>query len=123
MIYKIFNEPKYSALTQVLINRGLKIDELDTWLNADENQIYDESLFGQEMVDKLVQRVIQAKDNEDNITVIVDSDADGFTSAAIFINYLYAQWPNYASTHIDYILHTGKQHGLADTYEQILNDN
>lgn len=91
MIYKIFNEPKYSALTQVLINRGLKIDELDTWLNANENQIYDESLFGQEMVDKLVQRVIQAKDNEDNITVVVDSDADGFTSAAIFINYLYAQ--------------------------------
>ena len=91
MIYKIFNEPKYSALTQVLINRGLKIDELDTWLNANENQIYDESLFGQEKVDKLVQRVIQAKDNGDNITVIVDSDADGFTSAAIFINYLYAQ--------------------------------
>jgi hypothetical protein len=91
VIYKIFNEPKYSALTQVLINRGLKIDELDTWLNADGKQIYDESLFGQEMVDRLVQRIVQAYHDEDNITVIVDSDADGFTSAAIFINYLYAQ--------------------------------
>lgn len=123
MIYKIFNEPKYTALTQVLINRGLKFDELDTWLNADENQIYNEWLFGQEMVYKLVQRVIQAKNNEDNITVIVDSDADGFTSAAIFINYLYSQWPDYTTVHIKYILHTGKQHGLVDTYEQILNDN
>lgn len=91
MIYKLFNEPKYSALTQVLINRGLEFDELDTWLNADGKQIYDEDLFGQEMVDRLVQRVIQAYRDEDNITVIVDSDADGFTSAAIFINYLYAQ--------------------------------
>lgn len=123
MIYKIFNEPKYSALTQVLINRGLKFDELDTWLNADGKQIYDESLFGQEMVNRLIQRIIQAYHDEDNITVVVDSDADGFTSAAIFINYLYAQWPEYASTHIDYILHTGKQHGLADCYEDILNDN
>ena len=123
MIYKIFNEPKYSALTQVLINRGLKFDELDTWLNADGKQIYDESLFGQEMVNRLIQRIIQAYHDEDNITVVVYSDADGFTSAAIFINYLYAQWPEYAATHIDYILHTGKQHGLADCYEDILNDN
>ena len=43
------------------------------------------------MVDKFVNRIKQIRDNEDNITVIVDSDADGFTSAAIFINYLYSQ--------------------------------
>ncbi len=123
MIYKLFNEPEYSGLTQILINRGLLYDELDTWKNADENQIYDESLFGQDMVDALVKRVVAAKDNEDNITVIVDSDADGFTSAAIFINYLYSQWPDYTSEHVDYILHTGKQHGLADTYENLMKDD
>jgi len=123
VIYKIFNEQKYPTMPQILFNRGLDIDIQDTWMYADGRQIYDEDLFGREMVDKLVQRVIQAYKNKDNITVIVDSDADGFTSAAIFINYLYAQWPEYASTHIDYILHTGKQHGLADCYEDILNDN
>ena len=58
---------------------------------AGKDQIYDESLFGQNMVDKLVERILQAIAEEDNITVIVDSDADGFTSAAIFINYLYAR--------------------------------
>ena len=110
-------------MPQILFNRGLDIDIQDTWMYADGRQIYDEDLFGREMVDKLVQRVIQAYKNKDNITVIVDSDADGFTSAAIFINYLYAQWPEYASTHIDYILHTGKQHGLADCYEDILKDH
>lgn len=123
MIYKLFNEPEYSGLTQILINRGLLYDELDTWMYADGRQIYDEDLFGREMVDKLVQRVIQAYKNKDNITVIVDSDADGFTSAAIFINYLYSQWPDYTSEHVDYILHTGKQHGLADTYENLMEDD
>ena len=58
---------------------------------AGKDQIYDESLFGQDMVDKLVERILQAIAEGDNITVIVDSDADGFTSAAIFINYLYAR--------------------------------
>ena len=58
---------------------------------AGKDQIYDESLFGQDMVDTLVERILQAIAEGDNITVIVDSDADGFTSAAIFINYLYAR--------------------------------
>lgn len=35
MIYKLFNEPKYSGLTQVLINRGLAYDDIETWKNAD----------------------------------------------------------------------------------------
>ena len=122
MIYKIFNEPRYPTMTQILFNRGLDVDIQDTWMYAGKDQIYDESLFGQNMVDKLVERILQAIAEEDNITVIVDSDADGFTSAAIFINYLYARWPEFALNRIDYILHTGKQHGLADTYEQILED-
>ena len=122
MKYRIFNEPKYSALTQVLINRGLEYDNLNTWLNAGIDQIYDESLFDQDMINKFVNRIKQIRDNGDNITVIVDSDADGFTSAAIFINYLYSQWPTYTADHVDYILHTGKQHGLADVYQNILDD-
>ena len=122
MIYKIFNERKYPTITQILFNRGLDVSIQDTWMYAGKDQIYDESLFGQDMVDKLVERILQAIAEGDNITVIVDSDADGFTSAAIFINYLYARWPEFALNRIDYILHTGKQHGLADTYEQILED-
>ena len=49
---------------------------------------------------------------DDDILVIVDSDADGYTSAAILINYLFLQFPFFTTTHIKYQLHTGKQHGI-----------
>jgi len=74
------------------------------------------------MVSKLVNRICHAAEYNENITVVVDSDADGFTSAAIIINYMYTVWPDFTTEHIDYILHSGKQHGLADTYKQILDD-
>ena len=123
MIYKLFNEPEYSSLTQVLLNRGILYDDLEAWRDAKSSLIYNESEFGQDIVDNFIERIIKAVEYEDNITVIVDSDADGFTSAAIFINYMYAVWPDYTLEHIDYILHSGKQHGLADTYEKLLEDN
>jgi single-stranded-DNA-specific exonuclease len=52
-----------------------------------------------------------AIEDEQTMCVIVDCDCDGSTSAAVFINYMYHYYPN---VKIDYILHTGKQHGLAD---------
>lgn len=42
----------------------------------------------------------------------VDPDCDGFTAAAIFLNYLNAHYPDFAQTHIIYELQEGKQHGL-----------
>ena len=58
------------------------------------------------------------KNNRD-IYIVVDCDVDGYTSAAIIINYIYSLFETYAKEHIHYIMHTGKQHGLADTVEQI----
>ena len=52
------------------------------------------------------------------ILLIVDSDNDGFTSAAIF--YLYTKRLN-PEIEIDYLLHKGKQHGLSDHMDTILN--
>jgi single-stranded DNA-specific DHH superfamily exonuclease len=37
--------------------------------------------------------------------VVVDCDCDGFTSAALFINFVGTLYPNYD---IDYIMHEGK---------------
>ena len=48
----------------------------------------------------------------DDIMIQVDSDADGFTSAAALINYLNCLFPSFVSNHIYYRLHTGKQHGI-----------
>lgn len=41
--------------------------------------------------------------------VQVDADADGYTSSAIFINYMKRRFP---SIKLTYRLHTGKQHGI-----------
>ena len=62
-------------------------------------------------------------DANENICVCVDPDADGFTSAAIFINYIYSIRADYCEEHVSYVMHKGKQHGLADTLEDILAQN
>jgi len=56
----------------------------------------------------LLEEVIR---NRGRIALIVDSDVDGFTSAAILINFLEKAGPN---AEIDYFLHKEKQHGLDD---------
>jgi single-stranded-DNA-specific exonuclease len=62
------------------------------------------------------------------LVVIVDADADGFTSAAIFLNYMYDLYCYYgnkeeAITQLRYVLHSGKQHGLEDVIDQVIDMN
>ena len=64
----------------------------------------------------LFDEIIKLGANE-RICVVVDSDVDGFTSAAIFIQYLRKF---NTEVQIDYILHEGKGHGLSDTIDTIL---
>lgn len=40
------------------------------------------------------------------------SDADGYTSAAVLINYLYSLFPAFVKNHISYRIHDGKEHGI-----------
>ena len=53
--------------------------------------------------------------------VIVDCDCDGYTSSAIFINYLYDFYPAYVRNRVHYFVHDSKQHGLSDTLAWISN--
>lgn len=48
----------------------------------------------------------------DKILIQIDSDCDGFTSAAILINYLHRHFPYYVDNYISYQVHEGKQHGI-----------
>ena len=48
----------------------------------------------------------------DKIFIQVDADCDGYTSAAILINYLNCLFPHFVQTQISYRVHDGKQHGL-----------
>ena len=55
--------------------------------------------------------------------VIVDSDCDGFTSSAVLINYLHDVFPQWVENKLDYVLHSGKQHGLNDHIDHLLTEN
>ena len=46
------------------------------------------------------------------ILIQVDSDCDGYTSAATLINYLNCLFPSFVQSNIYYRIHTGKQHGI-----------
>lgn len=46
------------------------------------------------------------------VQIQVDSDFDGFASAAILLNYLNCLFPAFVQNNIIYRIHTGKQHGL-----------
>lgn len=56
-----------------------------------------------------------------NIGIVVDSDADGSCSAALIYLFLLSQGVN--KDKIQLYFHTGKQHGLNDVLNQILENN
>ena len=130
MIYKLFNEPTQGTMRQILYNRGIKTKEdQDKWINAsfwgDVNSPF---AFGENTVMRAVELMRTAVEAKVPLTVVVDADADGFTSAAIFLNYMYDLYSYNSSKaevipKLKYILHTEKQHGLADTVKEILKDD
>lgn len=51
-------------------------------------------------------------ERNDKIFLQVDADCDGYTSAALLVNYLNYLFPHFVQTNITYRVHDGKQHGL-----------
>jgi single-stranded-DNA-specific exonuclease len=111
MKYKTYLKQTYPSMTeQVLYGRG--ITDVDAWLKANMNDV--ESWNVLDDIEKAVYELTSAiKDNWDTC-IIVDCDVDGYTSAAILINFLYSLYPEWVNEHLIYLHHTGKQHGLTD---------
>ena len=127
MQYKLIGEFKddQHPLNQILTNRG--ITDVKKWAAAKEQDINSPWRFPKRDVEKAIALIQDIVENKHKVCVIVDSDADGFTSAAIIINFLYdlhiqQQSEDWCKENITYILHTGKQHGLEDCYKAIPKD-
>ena len=127
MIYKIFNEPSQTVMRQILFNRGIKDkEEQDRWMTASWKDINSPWEFGKEKVKHAIKIINECIWDNKEIWVLVDCDADGFTSAAIIINYIdkvYEDTEIKIKDKIHYILHTGKQHGLEDSFDQFPNNS
>ena len=114
MRYELINPiTQDSSLKQIFVNRGINPDDIEHFLNPVDSDILSPSLLAHmgEGARMLVSHIVK----KDKIFMIVDCDVDGYTSAALFINYLNAQFPGYAQNNIDYFLHDGKQHGLIES--------
>lgn len=102
-------------------NYGIKllqskgIQDIDKYINPTKECLQNPvDLDNIENGAKLLKTAIE---KEWNILLIIDSDNDGFTSAAIIYQYIKRLNNN---INIKYLLHSGKQHGLEDHIDYIL---
>ena len=116
MKYKTYLKRIYpTTIEQILYGRG--ITDINNWLKANMSDV--ESWNVLDNIENAVYTLTSAiKDNWDTC-IIVDCDVDGYTSAAILINFLYSLYPDWVNKHLIYLHHTGKQHGLVDMRDNI----
>ena len=109
--------PQNKALTaveQVLANRGIKPENVEHYLNTTDEDILDPFLI--KNIKEGAKMLIKHVSQNDKVLVQIDSDCDGYTSAATLINYLNCLFPGFVQNNILYRIHTGKEHGvLIDT--------
>ena len=107
MIYKLNNNIKITNnfLNDFLKNR--KIEDLQKFLNPSKDELYSFLLL--DNIVTAAKCLMEHIKNNDNIFIQVDSDCDGYTSAAVM--YLYIKRIN-PDIKIEWALHDGKQHGL-----------
>ena len=110
MKYKLINNSlndKYNIIKTVLLNRG--VPNWQKYLSLDETCCNDYNDL--DNIHKAVELFVShfAKDNL--ISILVDCDPDGYTSASMIYNYIKELDPNHP---VQYIIHqSNKAHGLA----------
>jgi single-stranded-DNA-specific exonuclease len=90
---------------QILKNRGITEELLNIGEEVIEDYMnYDNIIEGCELLMKHIE-------NDNKICVVIDSDVDGITSSAMFVNYIYREFPsiNLVTKH-----HLTKSHGISD---------
>lgn len=99
---------KKSVIEQVLFNRG--IDNAYRYLNVTNEEVYDPLLLDnmREGAALLVKHISQ----KNKVFVQIDEDCDGYTSAAVLINYLNLIAPYFVQNNLVYKTHDRKEHGV-----------
>ena len=99
-----------SAVERVLTNRGIDIHEIQHYLNTTDNDILNPSLIAN--IHEGAKMLIKHIAANNKIFIQIDSDCDGYTSAAALINYFNMLFPSFTQNNIIYRIHKGKEHGL-----------
>lgn len=122
MKYKLINpiNPKYNAIEQVLTNRGIKYEDIKPFLYTTDEDISSPLLLGTHTVMSGARVLLTRAILGHKTLVVVDADCDGYTSAALLINYLNDIAPSFVESRLEWFLHDSKQHGLSDCVDYIL---
>lgn len=110
MEYQLINEQSYDTLTQILINRGIKFEDIHHYLNTTDDDILNPLLL--DNLRPAAQMLFTHIKNMDKICILFDVDADGYSSASAIINYLYKLFPTFVKNKITYQTNEGKKHGI-----------
>ena len=90
----------YSTLEQVLTNRNIPIEEIEHYLNTTDNDINKPEALGETCLNNAATTLLTHIADNDQALVIVDCDCDGFTSAALLINYLHDLFPSWVENNL-----------------------
>lgn len=104
-------------VTNLLRARG--VHNLEAFLHPTKDLLNEPTLL-ENMVAGANYYLNVVKQDNKHILIVVDSDNDGYTSAAIIYQYTKRLNPN---CKISYWLHEGKQHGLQDHIDRLMTDN
>ena len=99
-----------SSVERVFANRGMFPSDINHYLNTTKEDILDPALL--DNIDVGAKMFISHLAAGDKIFVQVDSDVDGYTSAAALINYANMIAPGTTQQNIFYRIHDGKEHGI-----------
>ena len=110
MNYQIKQERDKSLtiLEQIFKNRN--IEDAYHYLHTTDNDIIDPLKL--DNIHEGAKMLIKHIGNKNNIFVQVDADCDGYTSAAILLNYLHKICPHFTENNIYYAFHNTKSHGI-----------
>lgn len=115
MKYRLLNpvNPDYSTIETILTNRGIALEDIPHYLNTTDEDISSFLNLGEPQLRAAFEVIKNAIENHEKALLIVDSDCDGYTSAALFTNYFYEHVPEWITDYVTFYMHKGKEHGLA----------
>ena len=99
-----------TPVERVFANRGIASEDIEHYLHTTEDDILSPSLL--DNMEQGAKMFIKHLAAGDKIFIQIDSDVDGYTSAAALINYANMVAPGHAQQCISYRIHDGKEHGL-----------
>lgn len=115
MKYNLVNEDFREDYGKNLL-RARGVSDITKFMRPDESCLQDPSYL--DNIEQGAELLHEVLESGKPIFTVVDCDCDGYGSATILYQYIKEVSPN---TEIDVYFHSGKQHGLADVLDEVLD--